>query len=274
MSLRNDIALFEYAYLVSEESGITPIPHEVEAISPLAFRYLKEMALGSGQDNRLFRLCKKLGAEALQVQNYAGVIFTPDGTQVEVLPKLGKPVQANDTATPSPAARCEEARHALLIMLRALREFSHLQTTNANIRQQKMPLLEVFISQFIDSVNTLVKKGLRSDYVRCEENLSYLKGKLNTARQLRQNIITKHKFHCEYDEFLVDRPANRLLHSALVALAAITRSGSNQRLLQELTFIFCEVPLSTDYKSDFARLRIDRGMSHYQRLCPSYVLKG
>ncbi len=59
MSLRNDIALFEYAYLVSEESGITPIPHEVEAISPLAFRYLKEMALGSGQDNRLFRLCQK-----------------------------------------------------------------------------------------------------------------------------------------------------------------------------------------------------------------------
>lgn len=127
-----------------------------------------------------------------------------------------------------------------------------------------MPLLEVFISQFLDSVNTLVKKGLRSDYVRCEENLSYLKGKLNTARQLRQNIIIKHKFHCEYDEFLVDRPANRLLHSALVALTAITRSGSNQRLLQELTFIFCEVPLSTDYKCDFARLRIDRGMSHYQ----------
>ncbi len=266
MSLRNDIALFEYAYLVSEESGITPIPHEVEAISPLAFRYLKEMALGSGQDNRLFRLCKKLGAEALQVQNYAGVIFTPDGTQVEVLPKLGRPVQANDTdtATPCPTARSEAARHALLIMLQALREFSHLQTTNANIRQQKMPLLEVFISQFLDSVNTLVKKGLRSDYVRCEENLSYLKGKLNTARQLRQNIITKHKFYCEYDEFLVDRPANRLLHSALVALAAITRSGNNQRLLQELTFIFCEVPLSANYKCDFARLRIDRGMSHYQ----------
>ncbi|MGL5948216.1 MAG: McrC family protein [Aeromonas sp.] len=264
MSLRNDIALFEYAYLVSEESGITPIPHEIEAISPLAFLYLKGIALGRGQDNRLFRLCKKLGVEALQAQHYAGVIFTPDGTQIEILPKLGRPVQANNTALPSPAARCEEARQALLIMLRALREFSHLQTTNANIRQQKMPLLEVFISQFLDSVNTLVKKGLRSDYVRCEENLSYLKGKLNTARQLRQNIITKHKFHCEYDEFLVDRPANRLLHSALVALAAITRSGHNQRLLQELTFIFCEVPLSADYKSDFARLRIDRGMSHYQ----------
>ncbi|MGN4987526.1 5-methylcytosine restriction system specificity protein McrC [Aeromonas hydrophila] len=87
---------------------------------------------------------------------------------------------------------------------------------------------------FGSSVNTLVKKGLRSDYVRCEGNLSYLKGKLNTARQLRQNIITKHKFHCEYDEFLVDRPANRLLHSAL---AAITLSGNNQRLLQEMTLI-------------------------------------
>ncbi|MCX2535033.1 restriction endonuclease, partial [Plesiomonas shigelloides] len=105
---------------------------------------------------------------------------------------------------------------------------------------------------------------MRSDYVRCEDNMSYLKGKLNTAHHLRKNIINKQRFFCEYDEFLTDRPANRLLHSALDRLVKITRHAANQKSLQELTGVFDDVPLSLDYKSDFSRLRIDRGMNHYQ----------
>lgn len=107
------------------------------------------MALGSGQENRLFRLCKKLGAEALQVQNYAGVIFTPGDAQVEVLPKLGKPVQANDTATPCPAARCEEARHALLIMLRALREFPIFKQRTPTSASKKMRCWRCSLANFL-----------------------------------------------------------------------------------------------------------------------------
>ncbi|MCX2497481.1 McrC family protein [Plesiomonas shigelloides] len=269
-----DIALFEYAYLVSQDSDIALIPHEIAAISPAAFAYLRKMALGAEQESRLFRLCSKLGVEALQVQHYAGVIFTPDGTQIEVLPKLGRPAAIGNvqnlalgmssSTTSNNATHCADARNALLIMLQALKEFAHIQTDSANIRCQKMSLLDVFISQFLDSVNELIRKGIRSDYVRCEDNMSYLKGKLNTAHHLRKNIINKQRFFCEYDEFLTDRPANRLLHSALDRLVKITRHAANQKSLQELTSVFDDVPLSLDYKSDFSRLRIDRGMNHYQ----------
>ncbi|MBT2916951.1 McrC family protein, partial [Vibrio anguillarum] len=62
----------------------------------------------------------------------------------------------------------------------------------------------------------------------------------------------------------LDRPANRLLHSALDKLRSISRNASNQKQLQELCFVFDEVPVSGNYKSDFACLRLDRGMSHYQ----------
>ncbi|MDE1311364.1 McrC family protein [Vibrio aestuarianus] len=260
------IALFEFAHLVSQESEVSRIPYWVEVISPLAFSYLKAMALSDDKPNRLFRLCRKNGAEALQVQNYAGVIATPDGTQVEILPKLVKVLNCEEESVQgSPdRQRSEQARHSLLVMLRALKGFSHIQTSSADIRQQKMPLLEVFISQFLASVNVLVKKGLRSDYLCQEDNLQFLKGKLNTTQQMRKNIINKHKFYCEYDEFLLDRPANRLLHSALNKLRSISRNAGNQKQLQELCFVLDEVPLSTNYKSDFTQLRLDRGMSHYQ----------
>lgn len=265
MKVRNDAALFEYCYLVSQESDVISKPYEVEVVTPAAFRYLKEIALGAGDDNRLFRLCRKQGAEALQVQNYAGVIFTPDGTQIEVLPKLVRgSLNSNVDSGKSIEDYRNEARKALLVMLRALKGFSHIQTSSANVQQQKMPLLEVFISQFLDSLSNLVKKGIRSDYVRQEDNLSFLKGKLDIAKHLRKNVVTKHKFYCEYDEFLQDRPANRLLHSALYKLRSFTRNSANQKRLQELLFVFDEIPQSADYKSDFARLRIDRGMSYYE----------
>ncbi|WP_413699291.1 5-methylcytosine restriction system specificity protein McrC [Psychromonas sp. KJ10-10] len=196
--------------------------------------------------------------EVLQVQNYAGVIFTPDRTQIEVLPKIGKGF--NDENADNNEVAFTKARKSLLIMLRSLKGFSHIQTSSANIASQKMPLLEVFISQFLNSVNVLIKRGLRSDFVRRKDNLSFLKGKLNVGNQVKHNFINKHKFSCEYDEFLLDRPANRLLHSALLKVKTISHSALNQKLLQELEFVFHEVPKSGDYKLDFTKVKLDRGM--------------
>jgi 5-methylcytosine-specific restriction enzyme subunit McrC len=100
--------------------------------------------------------------------------------------------------------------------------------------------------------------------VRQEDNLGFLKGKLNVGKQVRHNFINKHKFFCEYDEFMLDRPANRLLHSALLKVKNFVRSSVNQKLLQELLFVFHEIPKSSDHKLDFTRLQQDRGMNYYQ----------
>ncbi|TDE19926.1 restriction endonuclease [Vibrio owensii] len=260
MKVRNAVSLFEFAYLVSQDSDVVRVPNELEVISPQAFDYLKAMALSSLDESRLFTICRKQGFEALQVQNYAGVILTPDGTHVEILPKLGRAISSEEVTD----ARCEQARCALLTMLRALNGFSHLQTSSANIRQQKTPLLEIFVSQFLNSVHLLVKKGMRRDYVCREDNLNVCKGKLNTAAHMRANLVRKQKFFCEYDEFLLDRPANRLLRSALAVVSKLTRSNSNQKLLQELEFSFESVPMSADHQGDFGRLKLDRSMSHYE----------
>lgn len=252
MRANKEISLFEFSYLVSESSDVCREESYVEPISPAAFVFLKQIALGSQEDNKLFRLCRKSGVEALQVRNHAGVILTPDGTHIEVLPKIGRTL-------PSATA----ARKSLLVMLRALNGFSHIQTSSALIHEEKMPLLEVFIGQFVESVLNLVKKGLKSDYVQAVDNLNYQKGKLVAAGQLRKNLVTKNKFYCEYQDYLVDRPANRLIHSALNTVAKFSRSAKHKKQLHELFFIFEEVPLSHDYKSDLSRLRLDRGMSHY-----------
>ncbi|MFW1118359.1 5-methylcytosine restriction system specificity protein McrC, partial [Vibrio parahaemolyticus] len=128
---------------------------------------------------------------------------------------------------------------------------------------KKMPLLEVFTEQFLQSVNRLVKRGLKSDYVTQVDNLNYQKGKLLVGQQLRRNLINQHKFYVEYDEYLINRPANRLITTALNKLVSYTRSPSNQRLLRELQFAFVDVPVSKSVKQDLSALKLDRSMFDY-----------
>lgn len=150
-------------------------------------------------------------------------------------------------------------------MLKYLRQFRHIETSTANVDTSKMPLLEVFIHQFLSSVNVLIKQGLRSDYTKQLDNLPFKKGKLLTVHQLRHNLTNKQRFFVEFDEYTLDRPVNRLLHSALNKVNRYITSHQNKKLARELMLLFQGVPLSSNLKCDFNAIRIDRGMGAYQQ---------
>lgn len=142
------ISVFEYDLLgVEKESpvGAVPLPPEV-------FDYLESLSLTSEKGSQLLKLTSRSGRRLLQVQNYAGILYTPYGLQLEILPKIGKNLTL------------EQARETLLIMLSHLSGFRHIQTQQASVHAQRMPLLEIFINQFLHSVSQLFKQGLRSDY--------------------------------------------------------------------------------------------------------------
>lgn len=250
LEVKKQTTVFEFGYLGFCKKA--QMSSRVEVIPQSAYDYLKTLCLCDDSESRFMRLRQVDSCEVLQVKNYAGVIFTPDGTQIEVLPKVAK--SSDDSAS----------RASLLMMLKSLKQFRHLQTNNANLAENKIPLLEVFISQFLASVNTLIKRGLKSDYVLKEDNVAFLKGKLLVGKQVKHNFINKHKFYVEYEEYLQNRPINRLIHTALVKVKGYSRSANNQKLLQELLFAFADIPLSNNVKNDFASVKLDRGMKYYE----------
>ncbi|RJG38793.1 McrC family protein [Motilimonas pumila] len=246
--------VFEFGYLTFDKSASDE--PGVKLISPEAFEYLKEVSLSETEMSMCLALTKRYGHELIQLQNYVGVLFTPTGEHVEVLPKTGRRSKEEQSDL-------ENARQILLTMLQHLGSFRFLTFKQASVANKKMPLFEVFIEQFLQSVKKLVKQGLKSDYVLRQDNLSFQKGKLKVAAQIRRNRVTKHKFYVEYDEYLVDRPANRLIKSALKKLSSYTKLATNQKLLRELLFAFADVPLSKVIQQDFTALKLDRGMADY-----------
>jgi 5-methylcytosine-specific restriction enzyme subunit McrC len=131
------------------------------------------------------------------------------------------------------------------------------------ISAARMPLLEVFIAEYLRAVEHIVKCGLRSDYASRQDNLFALRGKLLIAPHLRQNLYRADRFFSEHDEFETDRPENRLLHTALRRVLKVSASLANQQLARELQCVFADVPVSVEPRSDFKRVRLDRGMAYY-----------
>ena len=250
------ITVFEYGFLSSVVSD-----NRCAKISNDAFKYLESLCLNQASEMKHFlRLRSYNGERALQLKHYVGVIQIPNGEQIEVLPKVGN-VSNEATADKLTIAN---SRQSLLNMLKTMNGFRHVESADAQVNKHKMPLFEVFIRQFLQSVNQLVKRGLRSGYISKQDNLLFLKGKLLTSQQLKHNLVKKHKFYVEYDEYLLDRPANRLIHTALNKIANYSKNNVHQRLCRELSFAFNDIPVSHNIKQDFAQVKLDRGMSYYQ----------
>lgn len=249
------LTIYEFDAMAAADSASTDKPG-LRFVPPHVFNWLEEQTLRSAEAGEAawLRLTQRRGYRAVQVTSYVGVIRAPGGYQIEVLPKVAKTIGEGD----------DKARAMLLEMLRCLGGFRHIHTHNATLMAARMPLLEVFISEFLRAVEHVVKRGLRSDYQTQQDNLFALRGKLQMAEHLRKNLCRRDRFFTEFDEFSPDRPENRLLHAALRRALEWTSSQSNQQLARELCFVFADIPVSVNPPADFQRVRLDRGMAHYE----------
>jgi len=96
-------------------------------------------------------------------------------------------------------------------------------------------LSALLVAQFLMAMKRIVSRGLRKGYVRREENISKIKGRLDIRRSER-NIMLGHreKMFCRFEEYLVDTPENRLLKCALMVtgdMVALMREHSSHSTL-------------------------------------------
>ena len=218
------------------------------------FGDIENFILKNSDENAPFlRIASGVGGKFIQARNYVGILQTKSGLTIEILPKI-----ADKTDT-------DKSKAVFIKMLRALKNFPFKSSNLASLKTQNLPLLEIFISMFLCELEALVKKGIKSDYVALEENLNFLKGKLNINEQIKRNSVHKERFYVGYSEFLSDIKINRIIKKTLKFLYKKSNSSKNQQKIRELLFIFDEVSMCDDYKNFFAKLIINRQVKHYEQ---------
>lgn len=251
--VRKLVVVREYARLTT--SAVTDESLDVARVPESAFDWLCQesarlrksgVALVQVDDRRCLRL-----------DSYVGVIETPCGTRIEILPKTTEHGDNRDVA-----------RRLLRTMLARCLDVPARETLPTEIQTFDAPLTEWVMRQFLQVLDSLAKRGLRFDYRRVQEEQRFLRGRLDVPRQLRQPPGRDHFFQVEHDVFDADRPENRLLCSALDRVCRLTRDAGNWRLAHELAALLAPVPRSRNVNDDFRRWRCDRLLAHYQPARP------
>jgi len=219
-------------------------------LDPKIFKELKEYWESSEETFKLFDFVNK---NCLKAKNYVGVIQTKN-LILEILPKIYK--NEDDEIA---------LRKNFIEMLKVVLNINETQIKKADLSTFKnRNIYEIFISLFIESMDKLIHKGIRSNYITKEENQPFLKGKLKINEHIKKNYLHKERFFVEFDEYLQDRAENRLLKSTIALLLKKTKDNQNKKALRQQFFIFDEVKLSNNYKRDFKKINIHRGMEHYR----------
>ena len=200
----------------------------------------------------------------LKVDNYVGIIQTKCGNVIEILPKhidISKDTDQNDILN--------KERNLLKKMMLALWDLPKpREVGQASLQNFPMPLNEWLMQYFLEHCEQLIQRGLRSEYSTIEEQSSFLKGKLDVTKMMRQPVTKQHLLPIQYDEFLPNTAPNRLLRSALEKICKLTHHNDNWRLAIELRDRMSSIPLSTVYRLDFQQWHTGRLLAHYDAIKP------
>ncbi|MFM2656823.1 McrC family protein [Vibrio owensii] len=248
------IAVREFGLLLD---GGNESSTDCHSIPSKAFEWLMVNGQSNNQDSvDLIKVKKHCGSIALQVINYVGVLETPCGTRIEILPKISEQEDS------------QSATKVLLKMLSTVHKLNMHRFENTSLQTLNRPLFEALIGFFLKEVSDVIKKGIRSQYTRVQERKPYLKGQLQTSKQLNQRPGCLNSFHISYDEFSPDRAENRLIRSALNQVMKWSKNSDNLRLGSELQFALDDIPCSKNYAFDFRQWSKERSLVHYRTVKP------
>ncbi len=246
------VSVREHAWLTTE----AVIPSlDCGQVSETAFDYL--CALNESFTSGGARLAQVAGRRRLKLDNFVGVVQTPCGTVLEIVPKHH-----------AVGGQLGESRALLRKLLLSMLDLSAREVGQAPLMVFDAPLSEWVMRRFLDELHALLRRGLRFDYHRIEDQLPFLRGQLNLMAQLRQPPGKGHQFHLRHDVYIPNRAENRLLKLALDRVRMSTQQVESWRLAQELSIRLAEIPASKRVAEDLRVWGQDRLIYHYRSVRP------
>jgi len=215
-------------------------------------------SLTRAEAERLARLAEsrpgfcELGARQVRLAQYAGIVGLGDRV-LEVLPKV------DDSASSA-----EECRGVLLRLLGRTERFAHFRHQAAGQHLRQVPLLEVFIATFFDSVATLARGGLLRQYQPRHEDVAVVRGRIDLGRQFGANANRPDRLDCHFDELTADNPWNRVLKKALRCTRAWIRRADLHRRWAELMGVLDDVDDSGLAVGELDQLQFTRQAERYR----------
>ena len=200
----------------------------------------------------------KITPSGIKARHYVGVIKYKN-FQLQILPKLIAENEANKDKEK------EQILKNLVFMLSYTRKLDIKTADSVNLSKTQNPFLEVLIREFALSLFDALKRLTPKNYIREEDNLNYLKGKIKFSENIRFNCVNKAKFYCEYDEFSENNILNQLFLYVATCLYEISKNSENKRVLKLITDYFSDIKTRKFDKYDCNKIRLTRNQKLFEK---------
>lgn len=231
---------------------------------------INENELGSCDLDKLqaYLKCKKLDSalkvtrHGIKAKSWVGIIKYKN-LHLEILPKLISADVNNDKKF------SDEERNIILknlIFMLSYTKNLDIKTNNtARLSNEKNPFIEILIREFANSLFESLKRLTPKRYIREEENLNYLKGKIKFSENIRYNCTNQAKFYCEYDEFSENNLLNQLFLFISTCLYNISNNSYNKKILKFIINYYSDIDFVRFDKFKVRKIKLTRNQELFKK---------
>jgi 5-methylcytosine-specific restriction enzyme subunit McrC len=191
----------------------------------------------------------------LRFGGYCGVILSQTGRNIQVLPKTS--FKDNDENE-------GRAKSYLKKMIESAFHVDPLEVKKGDIDTfDNMPLLDIYISIFLEKVADITHKGLKQSYIRTRGNLQAIKGKMLMNKQCLRLPHQQQINHLDYDVYSYERSENKLLAYCLRLVSRWASDHAIRKKAQQLKAVFADISESSKPKDDYKAWSSKRDIAYY-----------
>lgn len=187
----------------------------------------------------------------VQFNEFVGVIQVGN-TLIEVLPKADKNGE-------------EVWRPMLINMIRTVWGFQVRDTGSSSLKIRNNSILDLYFELFVIEVEKLLHKGLIKKYNNTQGNLFALKGRLNFAKQISNNLTHQERFFVDYTQYSVDHLLHSIIYKALKLVGQINSNINLKGRIGALLLNFPEMKDVAVSNATFEKITFDRKNFHYKK---------
>ena len=141
-------------------------------------------------------------------------------------------------------------------------KFGHFKK-DIQTHSSEQDLFEIIIQLFLEEVKVLFNRNFAKNYIKKNENIKVMKGRIDFTSQITKNYLRSDKIFCNYEELDTDIIENKVILEALNVCLKKTNNDKtkrNIRIIKSMMESYC-----TPYKkSVFPKIKYNR-LNHYYK---------
>lgn len=195
----------------------------------------------------------KVTPSGIETTSWVGVIKYKN-THFQILPKL---ICNNEDK--------ENILKNLIFMLSYTKKLDIKTSNESRLSTAKNPFIEILIREYAKSLFECLKRLTPKKYVREEDNLNYLKGKIKFTENIRYNSSNQAKFYCEYDEFSENNILNQLFLFVSTCLYNISNDSYNKKTLKFIMNYYADIKLVRFDRFKAKKIKLSRNQELFKK---------